>query len=197
MKPRYFSSPAEWRQWLLEHHAGTPELLVGFYKVGSGRPSITWPESVDQALCFGWIDGIRRSIDDQRYCIRFTPRRPTSVWSAVNIRRVKELTRAGLMHVAGVKAVKARKESKSRIYAYEQQRKLAKLGPEYSAAFKANPGAWAFFQSRPPGYRRMMSWWVVSAKKEETRLRRLKALISDSAKGLIIQPLGGKQPAKS
>jgi uncharacterized protein YdeI (YjbR/CyaY-like superfamily) len=195
MKPLYFASSAEWRQWLLTHHDGTAELLVGFYKVGSGRPSITWPESVDQALCFGWIDGIRRSIDDQRYTIRFTPRRSGSAWSAINIRRVKALIRAGLMHPAGLKAAKARTESKSRIYSYEQQRKHAALGRAHEALFKANPAAWKFFRSQTPGYRRMTSWWVTSAKKEETRLRRLKSLIADCAKGLIMLPLGGKKPA--
>ncbi len=192
MTPLYFASPAKWRTWLLEHHADTPELLVGFYKVGSGRPSITWPESVDHALCFGWIDGVRRSIDEERYVIRFTPRRPRSVWSAVNTRRVEELTRTGLMHPAGLKAFEARKDGKSGIYAYEQQRKSATLGPRYTAMLKANAKAWKFFQSRPPWYRRTASWWIVSAKKEETRQRRLTALIADSASGRIIQPLGGR-----
>lgn len=192
MKPLYFSAPADWRRWLLDHHADTPELLVGFYKVGSGRPSITWPESVDHALCFGWIDGVRRRVDEHRYSIRFTPRRADSVWSAVNIRRVKELTRAGLMHPTGLLAVRARKESKSGIYAYEQQRKSATLGPRYTAMLKANPAAWTFLQSRPPWYRHTTSWWVVSAKKEETRLRRLQALIADSASGREVQPLRRK-----
>jgi uncharacterized protein YdeI (YjbR/CyaY-like superfamily) len=189
MKPLYFASPADWRRWLEEHHADAPALLVGFYKVGWGRPSITWPESVDQALCFGWIDGVRRSIDEKRYVIRFTPRRQGSVWSAVNIRRVKQLAKAGLMHSAGLTAAKARTLSKSAIYAYEQERKRATLGPRYTAMLKANPEAWKFFQSRPPWYRRTTSWWVTSAKKEETRLRRLKALISDSANGREIQRL--------
>ncbi len=197
MKPRYFASPAEWREWLQEHHADTAELLVGFYKVGSGRPSLTWPQSVDQALCLGWIDGVRRSIDAKRYVIRFTSRRRSSVWSGVNTRRVEELTKAGLVHSAGLKAFEARKESKSGIYAYEQQRKNATLGPRHTMIFKANPGAWKFFQSQPPWYRRTTSWWVVSTKKEETRLRRLNALMADSAKGLIIQPLRGKRSATS
>jgi len=165
---------------------------VGFYKVGSGRPSITWPQSVDHALCFGWIDGVRRSIDETRYVIRFTPRRPGSVWSAVNIRRVEELIGAGLMHPAGLERLKARKESKSRIYSYEQQRKDATLSPKYAAMLKANPKAWEFFQSRPAWYRRTTSWWVMSAKKEETRQRRLRALIADSAAGRDVQPLRRK-----
>ncbi len=192
MKPLFFASPAEWRQWLQENHASAAELLVGFYKVGSGRPSITWPESVDHALCFGWIDGVRRSIDETRYLIRFTPRRPGSVWSAVNIRRVEELISAGLMHPAGLERLKARKESESRIYSYEQQRKNATLSPEYAAILKANPKAWRFYQSRPAWYRRTTSWWVMSAKKEETRQRRLRALIADSAAGRDVQPLRRK-----
>lgn len=190
MKPLYFATPTEWRRWLEEHHADTAELLVGFYKVGSGRPSITWPESVDQALCFGWIDGIRRRIDEHRYSIRFTPRRQGSVWSAVNIRRVKELSKAGLMRPAGTKAHAKRTASNSVIYAYEQDRKAATLGPGYEARLQANPKAWAFFQSQPPGYRRTCSWWVVSAKKEETRERRLESLIGHSAKGRQIQAMG-------
>ena len=190
MRPLYFATPAEWRRWLEEHHADTAELLVGFSKVGSGRPSITWPESVDQALCFGWIDGIRRRIDEQRYSIRFTPRRQGSVWSAVNIRRVKELSKAGLMRPAGTKAHAKRTASNSVIYSYEQDRKAATLGPEYEARLQANAKAWAFFQSQPPGYRRTCSWWVVSAKKEATRERRLESLIDHSAKGRQIEPMG-------
>jgi uncharacterized protein YdeI (YjbR/CyaY-like superfamily) len=197
MKPRFFATPAEWRLWLQKHHADTAELLVGFYKVGSGRPSITWPESVDQALCDGWIDGIRRSIDDRRYSIRFTPRRPGSVWSAVNLRRVKDLIDAGLVQPAGLKATEARKESKSGIYADEQQRRHATLGPRYTAMLKANPKAWEYFQRRPPWYRRTTSWWVVSAKKEETRLKRLRALIADSAQGREVGPLKPMRPPGS
>jgi len=147
---------------------------------------------MDQALCFGWIDGVRRSIDEERYVIRFTPRRPGSVWSAVNTRRVEGLAKAGLMHPAGLEALQGRKESKAGIYAYEQQRKNAMLDPRYKAVLKANPKAWKFFRSRPPWYRRTTSWWVMSAKKEETRQRRLKALIADSASGRLIQPLKGR-----
>lgn len=173
----------------MEHHADAAELLVGFYKVGSGRPSLTWPQSVDQALCFGWIDGIRRRIDDQRYSIRFSPRRPGSIWSAINIRRGDELTTEGLMHPAGLAALKRRKDSKSRIYSYEQQGKQATLGPPYAALLKANPKAWKFYQTSAPWYRRTTSWWVMSAKQEATRLRRLKTLVADSAAGRMIGPL--------
>jgi uncharacterized protein YdeI (YjbR/CyaY-like superfamily) len=176
----------------MEHHADAAELLVGFYKVGSGRPSLTWPQSVDQALCFGWIDGIRRRIDDQRYSIRFTPRRPGSIWSAGNIRRVDELTTEGLMHSAGLAALKRRKDSKSRIYSYEQQGKHATLGPPYAALLTANPKAWKFYQTSAPWYRRTTRWWVMSAKQEATRLRRLKTLVADSAAGRMIGPLRRK-----
>lgn len=186
--PRYFSTPAEWRAWLEEHHASVPELWVGFHKRGSGRPSITWPESVDQALCFGWIDGVRRRIDDERYAIRFTPRRTGSTWSNINLRRVEELTRLGLMHQAGRAAHAARSAAKSGIYAYEQ-RKGARLPAAMEARFKRSRKAWTFFGAQPAWYRRTAVWWVVSAKKEDTRLRRLETLIAESAAGRTIRPL--------
>lgn len=180
MKPTFFAAPAAFRAWLEEHHARTSELLVGFYKKGSGKPSITWPESVDVALCFGWIDGVRKTIDETRYTIRFTPRRPTSIWSAVNIKRAHELTKLGLMHPAGLEAFERRDEKKSAIYAYEQ-RSTATLGDAFEKQFRANTNAWAFFQSQAPWYRRTATYWVSSAKKEETRLKRLATLIEDSA----------------
>lgn len=179
MKPRFFQSPDTWRAWLEEHHDQHEELLVGFYKVGSGKPSITWPEAVDGALCFGWIDGVRRSLDEISYVIRFTPRRSRSVWSAINIKRVAELTKLGLMRSAGVKAFERRIRDRSEIYAYEQ-RMGAKLSAAYEKKFRANKKAWKFFQSQPPWYRRTASWRVISAKKEETRLKRLAQLIDDS-----------------
>jgi uncharacterized protein YdeI (YjbR/CyaY-like superfamily) len=188
MKPRYFATPAEWREWLEEHHATEPELLVGFYKRGSGRPSMTWPESVDQALCFGWIDGVRRRIDDDRYTIRFTPRRKGSTWSNINLKRVGELARLGLMHQAGRAAHAGRTAAKSGIYSYEQ-RTNAKLPAKLESRFKRQRKAWAFFQAQPAWYRRTAVWWVVSAKKEETRERRLKTLIADSAAGRTIRLL--------
>ncbi len=159
-----------------------PELLVGFYKRDSGKPSITWPESVDQALCFGWIDGVRRRLDEVSYTIRFTPRRTGSNWSAINIRRVEALQAEGLMHPAGLTAFAKRSDDKSRIYSYEQ-RHTAKLDPEHQKKLEGNRKAWAFFQAQPPGYQRLMTFWVVSAKKEETRLKRLQRLIDESAKG--------------
>ena len=152
---------------------------MGFYKIGSGKPSITWPEAVDGALCFGWIDGVRRSLDEISYVIRFTPRRSRSIWSAVNIRRVSELTKLGLMRPAGVQAFERRTGDRSEIYAYEQ-RMGATLSPAYKKKFRAHKKAWKFFQSQPPWYRRTASWRVISAKKEETRLKRLAQLINDS-----------------
>jgi uncharacterized protein YdeI (YjbR/CyaY-like superfamily) len=188
MDPRYFATPAEWRAWLEQHHATAAELWVGFHKRGSGRPSLTWPESVDQALCFGWIDGVRRRIDDERYAIRFTPRRKGSTWSNNNLKRVEELTRLGLMHQAGRNAHAARNAAKTGIYSYEQRGK-AKLPPAMEARFKRNRKAWTFFQAQPAWYRRTSVWWVVSAKKEETRDRRLAALVTDSAAGRTIRQL--------
>jgi uncharacterized protein YdeI (YjbR/CyaY-like superfamily) len=181
MTIKFFKTPADFRRWLEKNHASSKELAVGFYKKGSGRPSITWPESVDQALCFGWIDGIRRTIDDVSYQIRFTPRRSGSVWSSVNIKRVEELTRDGLMQPAGLKAFEARKEYKSGIYAYEQR--SAELSPVYEKRLKQNKAAWEFFHTQPAWYRKQAFWWVVSAKKEETRIKRLEKLIEEFAQG--------------
>ena len=180
MEPTFFATPEDFRAWLEAHHDTAPELLVGFHKKGSGRPSITWPESVDEALCFGWIDGVRRRIDDASYSIRFTPRKARSTWSAVNVRRVGELTDQGLMHPAGLAAFERRSDDKTAIYAYEQ-RKAAELDPEQERLFRANEQAWAWFQAQPASYRRTATYWVISAKREETRQRRLERLISDSA----------------
>jgi len=166
--------------WLEKNHDKANELLVGFYKKGCGRPSITWPESVDQALCFGWIDGVRRSVDHECYTIRFSPRRKGSVWSAVNIRRASALREQGLMHDAGLRAFEARDEKKSRIYSYERQ--TASLDPAQEKQFRANRKAWRFFSAQPPGYRRIAAFYVVSAKREETRARRLANLIDHSAR---------------
>jgi uncharacterized protein YdeI (YjbR/CyaY-like superfamily) len=188
MKPIFFPSPAAWRAWLEEHHAETDELWVGFYKKSSGKPSITWPESVDGALCFGWIDGIRKSLDEISYVIRFTPRRARSIWSAVNIKRVGELTKLRLMWPAGLKAFEKRSGDRSEIYAYEQ-RKGAKLSTAYEKQFRANRKAWDFFRTQPPSYQRTASWWVISAKKEETRSKRLARLIKDSEQQRSIRPL--------
>lgn len=178
---KFFKTPADFRKWLEKNHASASELAVGFYKKGSGRPSITWPESVDQALCFGWIDGIRRTIDADSYQIRFTPRRSGSNWSSININRVEALTRDGLMHPAGLKAYAARKEHKSVIYSYEQR--SPELPAVYEKRLKQNRAAWEFFKAQPAWYRKQACWWVVSAKKEETRIKRLEKLIEESAQG--------------
>jgi uncharacterized protein YdeI (YjbR/CyaY-like superfamily) len=178
-KPHVFPSPSAWREWLAEHHAETQELWVGFYKRDSGRPSITWPEAVDGALCFGWIDGLRKSVDEISYMIRFTPRKPRSIWSAVNVKRATELSSVGLMHPAGLAAFQKREGRRPGIYSYEQ-RKVAKLPPAYKKKFRAHKTAWKFFLAQAPWYQRTCSFWVISAKKEETRLRRLAALIEAS-----------------
>jgi len=185
---KFFAIPADFRGWLAAHHAGATELWVGFFKKGSGRPSITWPESVDEALCVGWIDGIRKSIDDVSYMIRFTPRKTTSTWSEVNIGRVAELTRDKRMQPAGLKAYEQRKEAKSGIYAYEQ-RKAAALDEAAERQFRANRKAWEFFQAQPAWYRKTAIWRVVSAKRPETRQKRLEILISDSEAGQPIREL--------
>jgi uncharacterized protein YdeI (YjbR/CyaY-like superfamily) len=181
MNPTFFPTPSAFRDWLEQHHAEADVLLVGFYKKGSGKPSITWPESVDEALCYGWIDGVRKRIDDVSYTIRFTPRRPGSVWSSVNIKRAEVLREQGRMRPAGLKAYEARKENKSGIYSYEQR--SADLPEPYSRLLKKNKAAWSFFQAQPASYRKVVSWWIVSAKKEETRLKRLEKLIAYSAQG--------------
>ncbi|HWM85211.1 MAG TPA: YdeI/OmpD-associated family protein [Kofleriaceae bacterium] len=193
-KPRFFAGPARFRAWLEKHHASATELLVGFYKVGTGKPSITWPESVDQALCFGWIDGVRRSLGDESYTIRFTPRRPRSIWSAVNIARAGELIAGGLMRPAGLAAFRARTGDRSGIYSYEQ-RHAAQLAPEQEAMLRATPKAWQFFQAQPPSYRKAITHWVTSARKEETRLRRLARLIEGSANGQRLDRLDPGAPA--
>jgi len=180
MDPTFFATPAAWRAWLARHHATETELWVGFYKRGSGRQSITWPESVDQALCYGWIDGVRRSLGPESYAIRFTPRKRGSTWSRVNVQRVRELEARGLMQPAGQAAHAARTAAKSGIYAYEQTEQ-ARLTPEQERAFKRNRKAWAYFQAEAPWYRRTATHWVVRAKREETRAKRLATLIADSA----------------
>jgi len=181
MNPKFFPTPAAFRKWLAANHTKAKELVVGFYKKGSGKPSITWPESVDEALCFGWIDGVRNSIDEESYRIRFTPRKPSSVWSAVNIRNVERLIKEKRMQPAGLKAFKARKDNRSGIYAYEQR--SPELVEPYAGIFKRNKAAWKFFQAQPPYYRKTMNWWIVSAKQEGTRSKRLDKLIEESAKG--------------
>ena len=193
MKPTFFATAGELREWLERNHATATELLVGFYKRGSGRPSITWQELVDEELCFGWIDGVRQGIDAVRYSNRITPRKPRSTWSAVNIARAQELIRLGLMHPAGLKAFERRTEERSAIYSYEQ-RKSARLDPGAERSFRANKKAWTFFQAQAPGYRQTATWWVISAKRDDTRKKRLATLIADSQAGRTIGPL--RRPAR-
>jgi uncharacterized protein YdeI (YjbR/CyaY-like superfamily) len=181
LKPEFFQTAGDFRSWLEKNHATATELWVGFYKKDSGKPSITWPESVDQALCFGWIDGIRKRVDEISYQIRFTPRRPGSIWSAINIKRAKELLEQRRMRPTGLKAFAARIENKSGIYSYEQR--STELSQPYARLLKKNKAAWNFFQAQSPSYRKMIGWWIISAKKEETRLARLAKLIRDAAKG--------------
>jgi uncharacterized protein YdeI (YjbR/CyaY-like superfamily) len=188
MKPTFFATTSAFRAWLEKNHDSAQELWVGFYKKASGKPSITWPEAVDAALAFGWIDSVRKSVDEISYTNRFTPRRPGSTWSAVNVKRVKELTRLGLMRPAGLKAFDARKEEKSGIYSYEQRHE-ARLNAAQQREFRANKQAWNFFQRQPPSYRTAAVWWVVSAKREETRRNRLARLIEDSSQGSRVPPL--------
>jgi len=191
VEPTFFATPAEFRAWLEEHHATETELLVGFYKKGSGRPSITWPESVDEALCYGWIDGVRRSLGEEAYTIRFTPRQRRSFWSNVNIRRAGELIAEARMRPAGLAAFEGRTGERSGVYSFEQKDEIA-FDEAQAREFRAAAGAWDFFQSCPPWYRRTATWWVISAKKEETRAKRLATLIADSAAGRPIRNLDRK-----
>jgi uncharacterized protein YdeI (YjbR/CyaY-like superfamily) len=181
LKPKFFRTPADFETWLEKNHATAIELWVGFYTKDSGKPSITWPESVDQALCFGWIDGIRKRVDEISYQIRFTPRRRGSIWSATNIKRAEDLARQKQMRPMGLKAFAARIQNKSGIYSYEQR--STKLSDPYAKLLKQNKAAWNFFKTQSPSYRKMIGWWIISAKKEETRMARVTKLISESAKG--------------
>ena len=181
MTPTFFPTPADLRKWFRKNHATATELWIGFYKVGRGKPSVTWPESVDEALCCGWIDGIRKTIDEESYKIRFTPRRQRSIWSAVNIKRVKVLSDEKRMLPAGLKAFEARRENKSGVYSYEQR--PLDLPEPYLGEMKRHKAAWTFFAAQPPSYRKVMTWYILSAKREETRLQRLEKLIGVSATG--------------
>lgn len=174
----FFSSPAEWREWLLKNHDTASEVQVGYYKVSTGKPSLTWAQSVDEALCFGWIDGIRKRVDEESYTNRFTPRKPKSNWSAVNINRMGELIAEGRVYPAGLKAFKARKEQAADAYSYENR--PYQFEETYETLFKANEEAWNYFQAQAPSYKRTAIWWVISAKQEKTRFSRLEKLIKDS-----------------
>jgi uncharacterized protein YdeI (YjbR/CyaY-like superfamily) len=176
--PAFFATPEDFRAWLEEHAHVEQELIVGYYKVATGRASMTWSESVDEALCFGWIDSVRRRIDDESYQIRFSPRRPGPIWSAVNVTKVEQLTSEGRMRPAGLAAYEARRAERTAVYGYEGQE--PSLTAEQERAFRARAEAWAFFEAQPPGYRRTIVGWVASAKRAETRERRLARLMRAS-----------------
>ncbi len=178
MTATFFASPKEFRNWLEKNHDKKTELIVGYYKVASNKLSITWSQSVDQALCFGWIDGVRRRIDYESYCIRFTPRKSTSIWSAINIKKVEDLTKAGLMKSEGIKAFSLRTEHKSKIYSHEKE--PSNLDADYEKKFKRHPKAWDFFSKQAPSYQKVMIHWIMSAKQEKTREARLEKTIKVS-----------------
>jgi uncharacterized protein YdeI (YjbR/CyaY-like superfamily) len=182
MGPTFFATQAQFRKWLQKNHKKERELLVGFYKVGSGKQSITWPQSVDEALCFGWIDGVTKSIDKDSYQIRFTQRRPDSIWSAVNIKKVEALTKLGLMQPAGIAAFEKRKASKSAIYTHENE--AAELSKPFEKQFRANKKAWAYFNMLAPSYKKLSVNWVMGAKQEGTQQKRLQQLIAESEQGM-------------
>lgn len=193
-KPKYFKSPDAFARWLMSHHSSAAELWVGFFRKSTGNPSITWPESVDEALCYGWIDGIRKTVDDRRYTIRFSPRRSGSNWSQVNIRRARALIKEGRMQPSGMQAFKARRASSSERYSYENR--PVDLPPRYLKLLRANKKAWSFYRSQAPWYRRTCTRWIMSAKREETKLRRLSTLIEHSANGKPVPPLSRTPKAK-
>jgi uncharacterized protein YdeI (YjbR/CyaY-like superfamily) len=187
VKPTFFKTSAEFRQWLEQNHDSADEVILGLHKKASGKPSITLREAQDEALCFGWIDGVAHGLDESSYTIRFTPRRPGSVWSAVNTKRAEVLIAEGRMTRAGLAEFEKRDEKRLKLYSYERE------NPEFDRAseemFRANKDAWEFFRAQPAGYQRLHTWWVMSAKREETRTKRLAVLIDISAKGRRIDPM--------
>ncbi len=187
ISPTFFETPAKFRAWLQKHHRTAKELWVGYHKKSTGKVSITWQESVDEALCFGWIDGIRKSVDADSYMNRFTPRRPGSFWSAINTRRAGELIKDGRMRAAGRKAYEARDAAKTAFHS--SQRATPTLDRRRESQFRANRVAWQFFQAQPAGYRRLATWWVVSAKREDTRTRRFAQLMALCASRRRLMPM--------
>jgi uncharacterized protein YdeI (YjbR/CyaY-like superfamily) len=181
MKIKHFRRPSEFRAWLEKNHARERELWVGYYKKHTGRKTITWTESVDEALCFGWIDGLRQAVDEHSYATRFTPRRPTSAWSAINLRKVKALVKSGKMRPAGLAAYKARRDKTSPGYSIASR--STELDAPYAKLLRKHPAAWTFFQAQPPGYRKMVGHWITGAKQESTRRERLELLIAHSSRG--------------
>jgi len=191
----FFESRDAFIAWLDENHADTPALWVKLYKKASGRVNMTWPEAVDAALCFGWIDGQGKSLGEEAQAIRFTPRRKGSIWSAVNVRRLGELAELGMVRPAGHAAFAARREDRTAIYSHEQE--SIEFEATQLTAFQENAAAWEFFSSRPPSYRKAAIWWVISAKREETRARRLQTLIDESAQGQLLAQLRRREPASA
>jgi uncharacterized protein YdeI (YjbR/CyaY-like superfamily) len=190
----FFKSPAEFRTWLSRNHASATEVWIGFYRKDSGKKGISYSEALDEALCFGWIDGVRKRVDAISYTNRFSPRQPRSIWSAINIRRVAELTKAGRMDPAGLQVFQNRDGERSKLYSYEREN--CQLEPALLRRFRSNGKAWEFFESQSPSYRRTVTWWIMSARKEDTRWRRLDVLIADSARGRRLG-LAAPQPSRS
>ena len=189
MKPRFFSNPEKFREWLERNHDSATELLLGFHKKSSGKKSVTYAEALDEALCYGWIDGVRKNLNETSYTIRFTPRKARSIWSLVNVRHVERLAKEGRMRPAGIEAYARRDPKRTGIYAFENRPR--EFSPEFEKAFRKNKTAWSFFEKQPPGYRRLVIFRVMGAKKEETRLKRFKELVEVSEKGLrlgLLQP---------
>jgi uncharacterized protein YdeI (YjbR/CyaY-like superfamily) len=187
MKVVFFPTQKHLRKWFEKNHKKEKELFVGFYKISTGKPTVTWSQAVDEAICFGWIDGIRKSIDDESYCNRFTPRKPTSNWSAINLKKVEALTNLGLMKPEGLHAFSLRKENKSKVYSYENP--AIAFDKFFEKKFKAKKHAWKYFKSTAPSYQKITTRWVMSAKQEETRLKRLEELIRDCVLGKKIKAM--------
>ncbi len=193
---KFFRTPPELRKWFEKNHKKAKELWLGYYKTSSGKPSVTWSESVDQALCFGWIDGIRKSLGDESYTIRFTPRKPTSIWSNVNIKKMEELIKSGQMTQAGLDIFEKRKDHKSGIYSFEQKESPPGLTGDLLKKLKANKKAWEWYSKQGAYYRRTAAWWILSAKQEATQAKRLEQLISDSANGMKVPPFRALEKKK-
>lgn len=187
MNPIFFKNQSELRKWFQKKHLSEQELILGYYKKGTGKETVSWSESVDQALCFGWIDSVKKSIDGESYQIRFTPRKPNSIWSNVNIKKIEELKNKGLMHPTGIEAFNKRKEHKSGVYAFENEEQ--KLNEDFEKQFKANKTAWKFFNEQPPGYKKLALHYVMTAKLEDTRNKRFQDLVADSEAGLRLKQL--------
>jgi uncharacterized protein YdeI (YjbR/CyaY-like superfamily) len=195
MKPKFFSTPADFRAWLERNHASASELLIGFHKKSSGKKSITYPEALDEALCFGWIDGVRRKLNETSYVQRFTPRKPNSIWSLINVRHIERLTKEGRMHASGLAAYARRDPKRTGVYSFENRPR--ELSAAYEKRFRQHKTAWEFFQAQPAYYKRLLIFRIMSAKKEETQIRRLEQLIEISAKGQRLGLLTAKpEPQK-